>query len=186
MATVSRSKIVGREPHTAIRVDGDVLFDLVIQFWCLTITDVIGNDAHFLRSAFEPIQLIFCQFTQTGQSYRNPSTVLRFQNFRTGIRPMIEIPPLRINSRTEQRNIGYLSNDAFQCLKIICRIAIFLGKSVTAVHYKAKSLTVIGHIVVYKFDIVDFLIHEFVIPLDGKFVDLLHVCHCDTPPINHS
>jgi 5-methylcytosine-specific restriction enzyme subunit McrC len=145
---------------------------------------VVGNDAYLLRHALEPFQLTLSQFTQAGQRHRKPRTVLRLQDFLTGICPMIEIAPLRIDGRAEQRNICHLSDDPFQGLNLACGITIFLRKGVTAVHYKAKSLTVIGHVVVYQFDVVDFLISEFVIPLDGKFADLLHICHCGTPPIS--
>lgn len=44
MTTVSRAKIVCREPNTSIRIDGDVLLNLIIRLWCRTIADVIGND----------------------------------------------------------------------------------------------------------------------------------------------
>ena len=181
MSVKAGPKVVCREPHAPIGVDGDMLFDLVIWLRRWAIADVIGNDAHLLRSALESLQLTFCQFTQAGQCYRKPRTVLRLQDFLTGICPMIEITPLRIDGRAKQRNIGDLPDNAFQSLKVIYSIAVLLRKGVTAVHYKAKSLTVIGHIVVYQFDVVDFLIAEFVIPLDGKFVDLLHSCHCGTP-----
>ena len=119
MSAKAGAKVVCREPDTSIRVDGDMLFDLVIGFRCRAVADVIGNDAYFLRSAFEPVHMAFSQFTQAGQCYHKPRTVLRFQNLLTGIGPMIEITPLRIDRRAKQRNIGYLTDDAFQCLKVI-------------------------------------------------------------------
>ena len=183
MSAKAGAKIVCREPNAPISVDGDMLFDLVIGFRCRAVTDVIGNDVYFLRSPFEPLQLTFCQFTQAGQCYRKPRTVLRLQNFLTGIRPMIEISPLGVNSRAEQRNVGHLADDTLQSLAVACSITVLLSKGITAVHYEAKSLAVIGHVVIYQFDVVDFLISEFVKPLDGKFVDLLHICHYGTPPI---
>ena len=96
---------------------------------------------------------------------------------------MIEIPPSGVNSRSEQRNISYLPDDAFQCLKIVCGFVVLLRKGMTAVHYEPKCLTVISYIMVYQFNVVGFLISEFVILLDSKFVDLLHICHCGTPPV---
>ena len=51
----ARAKVVCREPHAPIGVDGDMLFDLVIWFRRRAIADVIGNDAHLLRSAVESL-----------------------------------------------------------------------------------------------------------------------------------
>ena len=96
---------------------------------------------------------------------------------------MIEIAPPRINRRAEQRNVGHLTDDTLQSLAVACSITVLLSKGMTAVHYEAKSLAVIGHIVIYQFEVVDFLVSEFVKPLDGKFVDLLHICHCGSPPV---
>lgn len=90
---------------------------------------------------------------------------------------MIEIAPPRIDRRTEQRNVGHLADDTLQSLEVACNITVLLSKGMTAVHYEVKSLAVIGHVVIYQFEVVYFLVSEFVEPLDGKFVDLLHICH---------
>ena len=67
---------------------------------------------------------------------------------------------------------------------IVDCVAVLLGKCISAIHFKAKGGTVIGHIVLNQIDIVDFRVSEFIAPLHCEVVNLLHIGHCAAPPIN--
>ena len=89
-----------------------MLLYFLVRLGRWAITDVIRNNTQLLWCALEDERIVSGKRGQTAQGHDKPRSVFRLQDFCTRISPMVEIPPLREDCRTEQLGIRHLINDA--------------------------------------------------------------------------